>query len=1298
MNFCERSAGIFMDTADALAKMSRETLVRATLPNFHLPAAVEILTTGSYSRVPRCIRDRIVPPEPITPAERRATLLKLNQVIEHRLVTSDLPIQMRNLKIEFGRVTFFVKHEFEATLTLMGDGPLVPWRLLKINILVEDKETGEGKALMHSMQLKYVEQLLQSRLTTESEQPLDDLYHILHNLCQALQLEVLQSQTQKLCFERLGDYIRTEEYKPGKCLTISYWRELMSRDPNSELGYRFSVQVDPHDPAKPLMVFHVPPLASETDMGEKAIRSDHISLERILVSSIYVRTKQRLNELKKDIQSRLKLRDLEATLHGSPAVLSIPILEKCLRSEQLLVTVDTHTGIFLAHVPQYEENPFNAQIQQALNEDRSQLGTLVSQLRLWITKQRVHKTLQQLPATSYERLPLLFDLNKHPLKDLSPNRMYIRLHKHQNAILIVEFHEKEFNHCEIEYQYYFLWVKPASIEDNPNDEKAPPADIPRVYLKALSMVQFDPFLVTHATSTKVDVQELSEKIIGKRKLGGKIEPPIKRTKFPAYFISDLAHVIAFTDERIPFTALAMELTKRGVAHSGVEIEDKAVGLVIKILKFPNVTGVGSGAVLRLQKFLLTTNVRLVQRGGRFWRQEFVFSGSPISGVQGRKPLHFTFEVGNTDKMASTVESIYQEWVRMVHIFDVVDQLEQYLQHESCTIGHLVSIKNYSFKDVVLEIGQTRTQLVRVDWKSAKGRFGLSFDSVREQNPHHLVREQLEHHLNMHRNLALLAKIMAETSSPLKSISLLPNIPQMGVSLLKINHPVETFVVLPQSGTHIKLLFYNTYCLDIQIRAGGLVYVRDGAISLFDQRKVVHEIQPIQGLKTFLSKYVDESTFHRRQSQTEDDNPPSPTLVGGCHEDGQGARLRFPTPHTPPSNPMTPASPLTGVPSSNNPGFLQSPPSNMRNPSPATLPQPSPSGQPMPSPSGFTVPSPINPVGSVGSPFPPAQSPMAVGSPGGMRPQGSHTPNQAQPSARILPPRLWAGAQPTPLTFQTFDELCRPSPAMPPTPGAHVLPMTLAPLHRFLGCLFLRRQLHHVIWQESEVQVISQTDNNTVAFKVEGLICRVLFLPGNNFQSLHLKLEPERQMANHWSPDMIQTMEKFFDTRVAAPPFRPNAVTAFIKILLCPIEPLKDIVNIMRYEMHPELVRQNGLKWTCRICLTVPPSAPPIIPLSQPGLLRLHEKMLLFLHIIQANVQLPPGQEPQSVVIPLVYDINMNQTTVAQKEMNPVVNIAQQHLGRLAQSGQLMMNRCTILPSVQDLLFNLTLPTENVRLR
>jgi hypothetical protein len=51
-----------------------------------------------------------------------------------------------------------------------------------------------------------------------------------------------------------------------------------------------------------------------------------------------------------------------------------------------------------------------ADIQATLNEDQSRLVHLVTQLRYWITKKRVHKTLQQLPATSYESLPILFDL------------------------------------------------------------------------------------------------------------------------------------------------------------------------------------------------------------------------------------------------------------------------------------------------------------------------------------------------------------------------------------------------------------------------------------------------------------------------------------------------------------------------------------------------------------------------------------------------------------------------------------------------------------------------------------------------------------------------------------------------------------------------------------------------------------------------------------------------------------------------------------------------------------------------
>lgn len=56
MSFLDKQSMLFVDTADMLARMARETLVHARLPNFHIPAAIEILTTGTYSRLPACIR------------------------------------------------------------------------------------------------------------------------------------------------------------------------------------------------------------------------------------------------------------------------------------------------------------------------------------------------------------------------------------------------------------------------------------------------------------------------------------------------------------------------------------------------------------------------------------------------------------------------------------------------------------------------------------------------------------------------------------------------------------------------------------------------------------------------------------------------------------------------------------------------------------------------------------------------------------------------------------------------------------------------------------------------------------------------------------------------------------------------------------------------------------------------------------------------------------------------------------------------------------------------------------------
>lgn len=264
MSFLDKQSLLFIETADMLARTARETLVHARLPNFHIPAAVEILTTGTYGRLPSCIKEKIVPPDPITAVEKFQTLQRLNQVIQYRLVTGNLIQQMRKFKIESGRVIFRVDNEFEVSLTVMGDAPNVPWRLLDIDILVEDKETGDGKTLVHTLQVNYIHQLIQARLV-DNQSALAEVYNCLHFFCQSLQLEVLYTQTLRLMRDRLHDNIFVDDYAAGSKLTVSYWRELTSKDPKSELGYKLTVQTDGTDAARPLAVIHVPSIGNKVD-------------------------------------------------------------------------------------------------------------------------------------------------------------------------------------------------------------------------------------------------------------------------------------------------------------------------------------------------------------------------------------------------------------------------------------------------------------------------------------------------------------------------------------------------------------------------------------------------------------------------------------------------------------------------------------------------------------------------------------------------------------------------------------------------------------------------------------------------------------------------------------------------------------------------------------------------------------------------------------------------------------------------------------------------------------------------
>lgn len=68
------------------------------------------------------------------------------------------------------------------------------------------------------------------------------------------------------------------------------------------------------------------------------------------------------------------------------------------------------------------------------------------------------------------------------------------------------------------------------------------------------------------------------------------------------------------------------------------------------------------------------------------------------------------------------------------------------------------------------------------------------------------------------------------------------------------------------------------------------------------------------------------------------------------------------------------------------------------------------------------------------------------------------------------------------------------------------------------------------------------------------------------------------------------------------------------MLNVPVNVLKDFIQIMRLELMPGLVQQQGMKWSVQWMLRIPPSATPIVPTGMSGVLAIRNKILFFVSI------------------------------------------------------------------------------------
>ncbi|CAI5772425.1 mediator of RNA polymerase II transcription subunit 14 isoform X2 [Podarcis lilfordi] len=1129
-SFLDQQAILFVDTADRLASLARDALVHARLPSFAIPYAIDVLTTGSYPRLPTCIRDKIIPPDPITKVEKQTTLHQLNQILRHRLVTTDLPPQLANLTVANGRVKFRVEGEFEATLTVMGDDPDVPWRLLKLEILVEDKETGDGRALVHSMQISFIHQLVQSRLFAD-EKPLQDMYNCLHSFCLSLQLEVLHSQTLMLVRERWGDLVQVERYHAGKCLSLSVWnQQVVGRKTGTASLHKVTIKIDENDVSKPLQISHEPPLpACDSKLIERAMKIDHLSVEKLLIDSVHARAHQKLQELKA-ILKNYNVND-NSFIETALPTLVIPILEPCGRSECLHIFVDLHSGMFQLMLYGIDQQTLD-DIEKSVNDDMKRIITWLQQLKFWLGQQRCKQSIKHLPTVSSETLQLA-NYAMHPVGNLSNHKLFIKLTRLPQYYIVVEMVDVPNNPTQLEYKYYFLSVSYAEGDDSP--------------ATAVLLQQFKPNIEELVLDTKSGKQAKGGT---KRKLSGDpcpTEPKKpKRSGEMCAFNKVLAHIVAMCDTNMPFIGLRMELSNMEIPHQGVQVEGDGFSHAIRLLKIPPCKGTSEETQKALDRSLLDCTFRLQGRNNRTWVAELVFANCPLSNSTSSREqgptrhVYLTYESQLSEPVGGrkVVEMFLNDWNSIARLYECVLEYFRSLPEIPSHLKVFSEVRIYNYRKLILCYGTTKGSSISIQWNSAHQKFHISLGTVGPNsgcsNCHNTILHQLQEMFNKSPNVVQLLQVLYDTQAPLNAINKLPTVPMLGLTQ-RTNTAYQCFSILPQSPTHIRLAFRNMYCIDIYCQSRGVVAIRDGAYSLFDNSKIVEGFYPAPGLKTFLNMFVDSNQDARRRSVNEDDNPPSP--IGGDMMDSLISQLQ-PQPQSSKQTGAPGAYPLTSPPTSYHSTVTPSP-SMMHTQSPGPIDPTSP----------YTMMSPSQRPGNwpgspqVSGPSPGARMPgMSPANPSlhSPVPDASHSPRAGtssqvmptnMPPPRKLPHRSWAASIPTILTHSALNILLLPSPTpglMPGLAGSYLC----SPLERFLGSVIMRRHLQRIIQQEP-LQLMNSNEPGVIMFKTDALKCRVALNPKTN-QTLQLKVAPET--AGQWKQEELQVLEKFFETRVCTPSY------------------------------------------------------------------------------------------------------------------------------------------------------------------
>lgn len=318
----------FTQAADSLFFM-HEGLQQACAPIYDVPSAIEVLLTGNYQRLPKCIEDVGVQ-STLNEDQQKPALQKLDTLVRSKLLEVSIPKGVTEIKVSDGTALLCVDGEFKVLVTLGYRGNMSLWRILHLELLVGER--GKPVKLEESRRHALGDDL--ERRMAAADNPFMTLYSVLHELCVALVMDTVIRQVQALRHGRWKDAIRFELISDGSVgqggntislqsnvegdtdvaglktpgLKILYWLDFDKSPSNPDTGSCPFVKIEP-GPDLQIKCIHST-FAIDPVTGKEAkfsIDQSRIDVEKLLLRSICCNRYTRLLEIFKELEENVQI-------------------------------------------------------------------------------------------------------------------------------------------------------------------------------------------------------------------------------------------------------------------------------------------------------------------------------------------------------------------------------------------------------------------------------------------------------------------------------------------------------------------------------------------------------------------------------------------------------------------------------------------------------------------------------------------------------------------------------------------------------------------------------------------------------------------------------------------------------------------------------------------------------------------------------------------------------------------------------------------------------------------------------